>query len=106
MFLAKVIGNVEARIRLPGFESHRLLLIQPVDFDLKPIRWVSIALDCTPGGGAGMGSIVTYVEGREAANPFSNPPLAVDSCINAIVDTWEYTPPPLPPPESPTAPLR
>jgi microcompartment protein CcmK/EutM len=90
MFMAKVIGNVEARIRLPGFESHRLLLLQPVDFNQQPIRWVTIALDCTPGGGAGVGTLVTYVEGREAANPFET--LPVDACVTAIVDTWEYAP--------------
>jgi len=93
MFLAKVIGNVEARIRLPGFDSHRLLLLQPIDFQNNPIRWVTIALDCTPGGGAGVGTIVSYVEGREAANPFVDPPLPVDACITAIVDVWEFTPP-------------
>ncbi len=92
MYLAKVIGNVEARMRLPGFDSKKLLLLQPIDFEQKPVRWVVIALDCTPGGGAGVGSIVTFVEGREAANPFENPPLPVDACVTAIVDSWEYQP--------------
>jgi microcompartment protein CcmK/EutM len=91
MFLAKVIGKVEARMRLPGFESRRLLLLQPLDFDQKPIRWVVIACDCTPGGGAGEGSLVTFVEGREAANPF-DPPLPVDACVTSIVDSWQYSP--------------
>jgi microcompartment protein CcmK/EutM len=92
MYLAKVIGNVEAAMRLPGFEAKKFLLLQPIDFDQKPIRWVTIACDCTPGGGAGVGSIVAYVEGREAANPFENPPLPVDACVTAIVDSWEYKP--------------
>ncbi len=92
MFLAEVIGQVEARMRLPGFESKKLLLLQPIDFEKKPIRWVVIALDCTPGGGAGRGSIVAFVEGREAANPF-DPPLPVDACVTAIVDSWEFLPP-------------
>jgi len=89
MFLARVIGNVEARIRVPGFEAHTFLLLQPIDFEQKPIRWATIALDCTPGGGAGVGTIVAYVEGREAANPF-NPAIPVDACVTAIVDAWEY----------------
>lgn len=95
MFLAKVIGNVEARMRLPGFDSHKLVLLQPIDFNHNPIRWILIALDASSGnggGGAGMGSIVTFVEGREAANPFVDPPLPVDACITSIVDSWEYHP--------------
>lgn len=91
MYLAKVIGKIEARIRLPGFEAQRLWLLQPVDFEQKPIRWVVIACDCTPGGGAGVGSLVSFVEGREAANPF-DPPLPVDACITGIVDSWDYRP--------------
>lgn len=90
MFLAKVIGNVEARVRLPGFDPQKLLLLQPIDFEQKPIRWVVIALDCT--GAAGVGSIVTFVEGREAANPFENPPLPADACVTSIVDSWDYKP--------------
>ncbi len=89
MYLAKVIGNVEARMRLPGFDAQKLLLLQPIDFNQQPIRWVVIALDCTPGGGAGVGSIVTFVEGREAANPSDLP---VDACITSLVDSWEYKP--------------
>ena len=94
MYLAKVIGSIEARIRLPGLDSHKLLLLQPLDFNQNPIRWVVIALDCSAGGGsggAGMGSLVMFVEGREAANPF-DPPIPVDACITAIVDSWEYQP--------------
>lgn len=95
MYLAKVIGHIEAAMRLPGFEDKKLLLLQPIDFHEKPIRWVTIACDCTPGGGAGMNSIVTYVEGREAANPFEGAgkqSIPVDACVTAIVDSWEYKP--------------
>jgi len=92
MYLAKVIGNVEARMRVAGFDAKKLLLLQPIDFEEKPIRWVVIACDCTPGGGAGVGSIVTFVEGREAANPFEDPAIPVDACVTAIVDSWDYKP--------------
>jgi len=90
MFMARVVGNVEARIRLPGFESQKLLVLQPVDFKGNPIRWTTIALDIT---GAGVGSLVAYVEGREAANPFEEQSLPVDACVVAIVDEVRYHPP-------------
>lgn len=86
MYLAEVIGHVEARMRLPGFEGRRLLLLQPLDFQKRPVRWVVIACDCTDS--AGVGSYVTFVEGREAANPFE-PAIAVDACVTAVVDGWD-----------------
>ncbi len=89
MYLAQVIGHVEARVRLPGFQSQRLWLLQPLDFHKQPVRWVVIACDCT--NAAAMGAYVTYVEGREAANPFE-PPIPVDACITALVDSFDYHP--------------
>jgi len=75
-------------MRLPGFEAQRLVVIQPLDFNQQPIRWTTIALDVT---GASVGSLIAYEEGREAANPF-DPPLAVDACVIAVVDSFNYQP--------------
>ncbi len=88
MYLAKVIGNVTARMRLPGLDAQKLLMLQPVDFLLQPIRFTLIAADVT---GAGAGSLVAFVEGREAANPF-DPPLPIDACVVAIIDDVDYRP--------------
>lgn len=86
MYLGKIIGRIEARVRLPGLETQRLVLLQPLDFNQQPIRWTILAVDVT---GASEGSLVVFEEGREAANPF-DPPLAVDACIVAIVDDYQY----------------
>jgi microcompartment protein CcmK/EutM len=86
MYLGKIIGRIEARVRLPGMEVQRIVLIQPLDFNQKPIRWTLLAVDVT---GASDGSLVAFEEGREAANPF-DPPLPVDACVVAIVDTYQY----------------
>jgi microcompartment protein CcmK/EutM len=86
MYLGKVIGRIEARVRLPGLETQRLVLLEPLDFNQQPIRWTILALDIT---GASDGALVVYEEGREAANPFDLP-LAVDACIVAIVDDYQY----------------
>ena len=88
MYLARIIGHVEARIRLPGFQAQRLLLLQPLDFREQPIRWSIIALDLT---GAAVGSLVAVEEGREAANPY-DPVLPVDACAVAVVDSYRYQP--------------
>lgn len=89
MYLSRVIGHIEARIRLPGFEPQKLLLLQPLNPRLEPIRWVVIACDIT---GAGIGSLVIHEEGREAANPFTGPHLPVDAVVVAIVDDLDYDP--------------
>lgn len=86
MYLGKVIGGIEARMRVAGLESRRLVVIQPLDFDQKPVRWTIVAADVV---GASVGSLVLYEEGREAANPF-HPALPVDACVTAIVESYQY----------------
>jgi ethanolamine utilization protein EutN len=86
MYLGKIIGRIESRLRLPGLEGHKIVLVQPLDFDRQPIRWTILALDVT---GASEGSLVMLEEGREAANPF-DPPLPVDACVVGIVDEYQY----------------
>ncbi len=88
MYMARIIGRVEARIRSPGLEAHRLVLLQPLDFNEQPIRWSLIATDLT---GAATGSLVAFEEGREAANPY-DPSLPVDACVVAVVDDFRYHP--------------
>lgn len=86
MYLGKVIGGVESRMRAAGMESHRLVVIQPLDFDQRPVRWTIVAVDVV---GATVGSLVLYEEGREAANPFHSS-LPVDACVAAIVESYQY----------------
>lgn len=88
MYMARVIGKVEASMRAAGLGPHRLVILQPLDFQEHPIRWTLIALDPV---GAADGSLVTYEEGREAANPFDSP-LPVDACVVALVDGYNYQP--------------
>ena len=88
MYLGKIIGRVEACLRLPGIQTQRIVLLQPLDFNQQPIRWTMLAADVT---GAAEGALVAFEEGREAANPF-DPPLPVDACVVAIVDDYQYQP--------------
>ncbi len=86
MYLGKIIGRIESRVRVPGLEGRKIVLLQPLDFNQQPIRWTMLALDVT---GASEGSLVMFEESREAANPF-DPPLPVDACVVAIVDEYQY----------------
>lgn len=88
MYMARVIGQVEASMRAAGLGPHRLVVLQPLDFHEQPIRWTLIAVDLV---GAADGSLVAYEEGREAANPY-DPPLPVDACVVALVDGYNYQP--------------
>ncbi|MGC8625215.1 MAG: EutN/CcmL family microcompartment protein [Phycisphaerae bacterium] len=88
MYLGRIIGQIEARMRLPGLETQRIVLLQPLDFNEQPIRWTMLAVDIT---GASEDSLVAFEEGREAANPFA-PPLPVDACVVAIIDEYQYQP--------------
>ncbi len=88
MYMARVIGQVEASMRAAGLGPYRLVVLQPLDFNQQPIRWTLIAVDSL---GAADGSLVAYEEGREAANPF-DPPVSVDACVVALVDGYNYQP--------------
>jgi microcompartment protein CcmK/EutM len=86
MYLGKIIGRIEARVRVADMQTQRIVLLQPLDFNQQPIRWTLLAVDVT---GASEGSLVLFEEGREAANPF-DPPIPVDACVVAIVDDYQY----------------
>ncbi|MEI7766376.1 MAG: EutN/CcmL family microcompartment protein [Phycisphaerae bacterium] len=87
MLIARVIGRIEARIRLEDFQAQRFLVLQPLDFELKPIRWTTVAVDVIS---AREGDVVLFEEGREAANPFTDPILAVDATVVGIVDEFDF----------------
>ena len=87
MLIARVIGRIEARIRLEDFQAQRFLVLEPLDFELKPIRWTTVAVDVIS---AREGDVVLFEEGREAANPFTDPILAVDATVVGIVDEFDF----------------
>jgi len=87
MLIARVIGRIEARIRLEDFQAQRFLVLQPLNFELKPIRWTTVAVDVIS---AREGDVVLFEEGREAANPFTDPILAVDATVVGIVDEFDF----------------
>jgi microcompartment protein CcmK/EutM len=86
MQIARVIGDVVATIKQPALDGHKLLVLQPVAPDRRPVGRTLVAADAT---GAGVGEHVFFVRGREASFPFLPAEVPVDACIVGIVDRWD-----------------
>lgn len=86
MFLAKVIGNVVSTVKDPGFQSRKLLVIQPIGQEGRPDGEPLIAVD---GAGVGIGEEVFCVGGKEAAFLFHPAQLPADTGIVGKVDARE-----------------
>ena len=85
MILGKVIGNVVSTILAPGYESKKLLLIQPIDPGGKAKGKSFLAVDAVQ---AGVGDIViTLDEGNSARAILKEPnALTVKLVVAGIVD--------------------
>jgi len=96
MRMGVVRGHVVLSLVVPELKGTRLLLVEP-------ITAASLAGDPSAGGGKTLvaadhlapaeGQIVGFVEGREAANPFSPGLAPVDAYCSLIVENIDYHPP-------------
>lgn len=84
MQLARVIGNVVATIKNESLEGRKILIVQNLDENLQPIGQPLIALDAI---GAGVGELVFWCRGKEAAFPFKRDATPTDCTIVGIVDS-------------------
>jgi len=82
--LARVIGTVVATRVYEGVEGLKLLVVQPLDEDLRPKGDVEVAADAT--AQAGPGELVCVVGSREAAQALPETFVPVDLAVTAIVD--------------------
>jgi carbon dioxide concentrating mechanism protein CcmL len=97
MRIGHVIGRVTLSQTLPGIHGARWLIVSPMN------RETLQRLPGDPGIssdystviyddlGAGPGDLVGFIEGREAASPFT-PPIAIDAINGAILDQINYKP--------------
>ena len=85
MQLARVIGDVVATRKDPGFLSAPLLLVQPIAADGSNVGRPLVAVDSV---GAGVGETVFFVRGKEAGFPFHPTEMPADAGIVGIVDHW------------------
>jgi ethanolamine utilization protein EutN len=86
MQLGRVIGDVVATRKDPNFDSHKLLLVQPIGADGKDVGRALVAVDSV---GAGVGETIFFVRGKEASFPWYPTEVPADAGIVGIVDSYD-----------------
>ena len=86
MLIARIIGDVTATHKHPSHEGQKLLLVQPVELDLKTPRGDAvIAVDAVD---AGLGDLVLLVtEGYSAMTSVNRPNSPIDMAVLGVIDT-------------------
>lgn len=83
MYLARVIGSLQASVKHEDLAGVKLLYVQPVNADGTPAAAAHVACDATQ---SGRGDLVYCCDGREATLALRRSFVAVDATIVAIVD--------------------
>lgn len=83
MILGRVCGNLVSSCKWETLKGHKLLMVEPVDEELKSIGTPFIAVDTV---GAGEDEIVLVIESREATIAFDEPNTPTDMGIIGIID--------------------
>jgi ethanolamine utilization protein EutN len=83
MYLGKVIGTVVAERKYEGLEGKKLLVVTPLDHQLRQTGEAHVAVDTVR---AGHGDLVYLVSAREAALALEPWFVPVDAAIVGIVD--------------------
>jgi microcompartment protein CcmK/EutM len=86
MILAMVIGTVVASAKSARTDGLKMLIVQPLDLEGRPIGNYVVAFDAI---GAGEGEVVLYVTGSSARQTPATDSRPADATIFAIVDTWD-----------------
>src|SRR5512144_271107 len=83
MYLGRVFGTVVATRSYEGLEGKKLLLVTPLDHEMKPTAEPQVAVDTVR---AGPGDLVYLVGSREAALALDPWFVPLDAAIVGIVD--------------------
>lgn len=89
MYFGRVLGNVVATQKVKDLDGVKLLLVQPLDHELKPTRDPEVACDTVQ---AGPGDLVYLVGSREASVALAaiQPQktfVPVDAAVVGIIDS-------------------
>ena len=84
MKLGRVVGTVVASRSAEGMQAVKLLVVQPLGRDLRPLGRPEVAADAT--AQAGPGQLVFTVASREGAQAMPELFVPVDLAITGLVD--------------------
>jgi ethanolamine utilization protein EutN len=87
MQLARVIGNVVSTVKNATLEGRKLMVIQVLDGDLRPVGKPLVAIDSV---GAGAGELVFWCRGKEASFALDGVEAPTDCTIIGIVDSESH----------------
>jgi ethanolamine utilization protein EutN len=87
MQLARVIGNLVSTVKNSGLEGRKLMVIQILDGDMRPVGKPLVAVDSV---GAGPGELVFWCRGKEASFALEGIEAPTDCTIIGIVDSESH----------------
>ena len=87
MIIGKVIGTVVSTKKESSLKGYKILIVQPLTFDLKEDGEPILAVDTL---NTGEGEIVLLARGRESTFPLEPDPPAIDRSIVGKIDTIYY----------------
>lgn len=90
MYLGRVIGTCVANRKYEGLEGVKLLVVQPLDRELRPQGRIQVACDTVQ---AGPEELVYLVGAREASHALERAFVPVDAAIVGIVDDLDQSGP-------------
>ena len=83
MKLARVIGTIVATQKVPAINNLKIMVIQPLDDDQRPVGGAIAAIDTAQ---AGPDDLVYWTMARESSLALPEPFAPVDAAITGIVD--------------------
>lgn len=90
MLFGRVKGSAVCTLKYPGTEGLKLLVVQPLNKDLKPLGALQVAADVVD---AGVGDLCVMVRSREAALSLPGVKFVpVDLALVGVVDELHVLP--------------
>lgn len=91
MLICRVVGNLVATQKNRKLEGAKLMLVQPLDLEDKPMGATFLAIDSVS---AGIGEkVLVVIEGKAAGQALGRKAAAVDAAIVGVIDAVELVSP-------------
>jgi ethanolamine utilization protein EutN len=88
MYVGRIVGTVVATHKDPSLVGSKLLIVQPLDLELRPMEIARVMVDTV---GAGVGELVIFATGAAARNALNknNKNSAIDAAVVGIIDQFD-----------------